>query len=111
MSFYDNLKNACENKGLKVSPFIQTLGLNSANTGAWKNGGFPRAEKLIEIADALDVSVDYLLGRETKKEPTVIPNTNKNPEVQQIIHKLTTFEVPDDVIEFINNALDAYKNK
>lgn len=43
------------------------------------------------------------------KEPTILKNKNKNPEIQQIIHKLTTVEIPDDVIEFINNALDAYK--
>ena len=68
MSFYDNLRIACDNKGIKVTPFIQSLGLNSANTGAWKSGGYPRVENLIEMADALDVTTDYLLGREEEKQ-------------------------------------------
>ena len=34
-----------------------------------KSGKQPSAEKLTEIADYFDVSVDYLLGREEKETP------------------------------------------
>ena len=109
MNFYDNLKIACENKGLKVSPFIQTLGLNSANTGAWKNGGFPRVEKLIEISDALNVSVDYLLGREqTKKEPTIIPYGG-NEKVDSIINTILNSSIDESDLHIIEAVLDKYK--
>lgn len=92
----------------------------------WKSGKCKSYNNYLpQIAEFFNVSIDYLVGRtskqedleegswhggveQTKKDSLVIPNKNKNPEIQQIIHKLTTFEVPDDVIEFINNALDSY---
>lgn len=109
MSFYDNLRIACDNKGTKVSPFIQSLGLNSANTGAWKNGGYPRVENLIEMADVLGVTTDYLLGREeTKKEPTVIPYSG-NERVDSIADKILKTDLTEDDLKLIEFILDKYK--
>lgn len=84
MSFYDNLKTACINKGLSVTPFIESFGLNSANTGAWKKGGFPRVKILIKMADALDVTTDYLLGREESKKDSIVLNYGESPAKYEI---------------------------
>ena len=111
MDFYENLKNACEKQGIKVTTFIETLGMTSANTGAWKNGGFPRTNKLIEIADALSVSTDYLLGREQRTDTNtqVIPYDGENPKIYEIERVLEQDNLPDEVISFIWDALKRYK--
>ena len=109
MNFYDNLKTACNNKGLKVTPFIEMFGLNSANTGAWKKGGHPGIDKLIEISDILNVSIDHLLGREVVEESTIIPTDGLNPKIQKISNILETGDIPDTVIDFIYKALENYK--
>ena len=68
--FYDNLKNACEDKGLKVTPYAQSLGLTSGIVGNWKKGGIPRQEILVQMASDLDVSIDFLLTGKNHKEKT-----------------------------------------
>lgn len=104
MNFYDNLKTACNNKGLKVTPFIEMFGLNSANTGAWKKGGYPRVEVLIKMASALDVTTDYLLGREKNEKDSHVVNYGESPtkyEIKELID--TVLEKTNDEEEL--NAL------
>lgn len=60
---YSGLLELCKNKGVSVSSVLTKLGLTTANTGAWKNGGCPSAEVLKKLADYFNVSTDYLLGR------------------------------------------------
>lgn len=69
--FYDILKDLCATNNTNVTALCKTLGITSANTGPWKRGKIPGAEILQRIADYFDVSVDYLLGRERTKAPTV----------------------------------------
>ena len=61
--FWDNFYNACVQKGTKPNPLAKELNLASGSMTTWKNGKIPNGETLIKIADYLDVSVDYLLGR------------------------------------------------
>lgn len=67
--FWDNFYNACIQKGIKPNPLAKQLNIASGSMTTWKNGKIPNGETLIKIADYLDVSVDYLLGR------TDTPNT------------------------------------
>ena len=66
--FWDNFYNACIQKGIKPNPLAKQLNIASGSMTTWKNGKIPNGETLIKIADYLDVSVDYLLGR--TDEPT-----------------------------------------
>ena len=70
--FFDILQNRCTEKGIKVTPLLLNLGLSKGNISKWKNGTLPNGEILIKIADYLDCSVDYLLGR------TDNPNSHKS---------------------------------
>lgn len=65
--FYD----MCALKGLKPNPVAKEIGISSGSVTKWKiEGSFPNGETLIKIADYLDCSVDYLLGR------TDVPEVN-----------------------------------
>lgn len=47
----------------------QNVGVSSGNISDWKSGrSKPNIDTVIKIADYLDVSVDYLLGRTDRKE-------------------------------------------
>ena len=47
----------------------QNVGVSSGNISDWKSGrSKPNIDTIIKIADYLDVSVDYLLGRTDGKE-------------------------------------------
>jgi transcriptional regulator with XRE-family HTH domain len=60
--FYEQLKIACEKKQTTVTALLKSFNLSTANTGKWKNGGFPSVEVLLRISQYLNVSTDYLLG-------------------------------------------------
>lgn len=55
-------------KGLTAYKVAKDTGIAQGQMNKWKNGkGTPTAENLIKIADYLDCSIDFLLGR-TKDE-------------------------------------------
>ena len=53
----------CIERDCKPNTVARAVGMSSATATKWKNGAIPNGEALIKIADYLDCSVDYLLGR------------------------------------------------
>lgn len=76
---YNSLKmkiriiNEISDKGLTKTTFLKNAGLPET-TLRNMDTSMPSVEKIAKIADCLDVSVDYLLGREDKK-------TSKSPSI------------------------------
>lgn len=68
--FWDNLCVACHNKKITPTALSKELSISSSSVTAWKQGRIPNGETLIKIANYLQVSIDYLLGR------TDEPNNN-----------------------------------
>jgi transcriptional regulator with XRE-family HTH domain len=60
--FYDQLQKLCREKGEKLTPLCQKLGLSTSGVGSWQNGTVPNGETLIKFAKYFGVSTDYLLG-------------------------------------------------
>ncbi len=61
--FWDRLYEVCLQRGCKPNTMAKEIGLSSATATKWKQGAIPNDEALIKIADYLDCSIDYLLGR------------------------------------------------
>lgn len=61
--FWDVFYNVCKEKGTSPNGVCLAIGLSNAVATHWKNGTLPKADVLVKIADYLEVSVDYLLGR------------------------------------------------
>lgn len=57
-----NVKKELDKRGLKPSPTMKKIGLGE-NTLRNFQTSMPKADTLAKIADFLEVSVDYLLGR------------------------------------------------
>lgn len=68
MPFWERLYNMCVAKGCKPNTIAKSIGLSTATATKWKNGAIPNGEALSKIADYLDCSVDYLLGRTDNPE-------------------------------------------
>lgn len=66
MSFQDRLRYFREMNGMTKAEFSRKLGIDSYSTyNNYECGtGTPKLNKLIEIADVLNISLDDLLGRE-----------------------------------------------
>lgn len=66
------IKNTAQNKGVSVAQMLRDCGINKDLISTTQSKGYyPRVDALAAIADYLDVSVDYLLGR------TDIPEVNR----------------------------------
>lgn len=61
--FWEVFYSECQKQGTSPNAVCKAIGLSNAAATGWKNGTLPKADVLVKIADALNVSVDYLLGR------------------------------------------------
>ena len=61
--FWEVFYNECQKQGTSPNAVCKAIGLSNAAATGWKNGTLPKADVLANIADYLNVSVDYLLGR------------------------------------------------
>lgn len=69
--FYDIYESLCLKNGETVSRVAEKLNIQKSNVTAWKNGGVPRADVLMNIAEYFGCSVDYLLGRDQEQEKSL----------------------------------------
>lgn len=77
--FWERFYNLCLEKDTKPNPVAKKIGISSGIVTKWKNEDtLPNGETLLKIADYFDVSVDYLLGRETKKGLDIIASKVKD---------------------------------
>jgi transcriptional regulator with XRE-family HTH domain len=85
------IKALALDRQISVSRVLQQCGLpvNFINNMSGERGSIPAANSLIPIADYFDVSVDYLLGRETRKDPV------KSEILETVEHELKGLGVAD----------------
>lgn len=73
----DKIKDLAKLKKITVKKLLEDVGLGF-NTMANMKTSMPKADNLAKIADYLDCSVDYLLGR------TDVPEVNKGGKILSI---------------------------
>lgn len=90
--FWERFYARCLEKGTKPNPLGKNIGISSGVLTKWKDGAIPNGETLFKIAEALDCSVDYLLGRtdnpqshKGEKTGTQILIERLTPEEQELI--------------------------
>lgn len=65
-TFAEQLKSAMENQGLDSIALAEMVGVSVVTVKRWLNGTYePRHENLPKIARELNVSTDYLHGKES----------------------------------------------
>lgn len=70
--------NILKDKGISQKQLSDNIGASQGNISDWKKGrAAPTLDVLIRIADYLDVSVDYLLGRSEPAVPTLDPESKE----------------------------------
>ena len=70
----ERLKKARKNKGLKQSVLAHLVGVAASEISQYETGRkFPKKDHLCTLLDVLDVSADYILGRD---ESVISNNTD-----------------------------------
>ena len=89
--------------------FEDELGYKRNTVTEWKRGVSTFMERLPEIADALDVSTDYLLGRENA---SVIPDIMRVPLIGRIQagYPVESFDAPQQYIKVASEVVHDERN-
>lgn len=67
--FWDRFESLCTENGYTPNGFARKIGISSGIIAKWKaTGSLPKGENLIKIADGLNCSIDYLLGRSPESQ-------------------------------------------
>lgn len=103
--FWDNFSELCNKKGIRPNTVTKAIGLSTAIATNWKTSGrVPNGDTLARIADYLDCSVDYLLGREIqKKEPAAIFEDERQAELNAIFERMPDEESKDKLIQLVRS--------
>ena len=64
MNFYERLKTVCDEKDKKITTVVVNCGGNKGSIASWKKGTIPNYTIIEKLAEELDVSVDFLVGKE-----------------------------------------------
>lgn len=69
--FYTKYEELCKAKGVSPSKAADEMNINRASVTQWKNTPdiVPSGAILLKVSKYFNVSVDYLLGNETKETP------------------------------------------
>lgn len=63
------IKSFAKSKNIAIGKMLSECEVSKNTLSSMQSGGYlPRAENLVKIADYLDCSVDYLLGRTDNPE-------------------------------------------
>lgn len=62
--FYEHFKKIISEKGVTRNKINTDTKIKSSHLVDWKNGAEPQIGSLIELAEYLDISIDFLLGRD-----------------------------------------------
>ena len=109
MSFNENLKEAMYCKNITT---VQLAALSGINAGTISNylktkGSMPPANKALQLAKALDVTVDFLVnGFESKQESSIQQKSPFSIEVFKIAQKMDGLE--KDELAIISNIVNFY---
>lgn len=87
--FWERLYNLCEELNIKPNTIAKEIGLSTAIATKWKNGAIPKGEVLVKIADYLNCSTDYLLGRSDDKKQIKFITSNLSATSSAIIENLS----------------------
>lgn len=76
MSIVEKIRGLCDTQGITLTELERMLGIGRGIIGRWKNSS-PNVENIQKVADHFHVSVDYLLGRESKDEKDIARSMDK----------------------------------
>lgn len=85
--------------------FGELVGMSQRSVAAWESGDrFPSYAVLSDLADRLDVSVDYLLGRTEDKKIKEQPTDQDGELLSQVISRIQ--DLPDPALARVSDFLN-----
>lgn len=99
----NNLKKLRQTHNLSQTAFAKMLGVAQNTVSNWENGNrFIDNETLKRISSMFDVSIDYLLGQESKKENPIFSSGKKGIKIPVLgeVRAGIPVEAVQDIIDY-----------
>jgi len=100
----DRIKQAAKANGIPMKKLLENVNLGASTMNNMKNS-VPKADNLAKIADYLDCSVDYLLGREAEKS-----TLSATPDERQLLdgYRQLNQQGKEHILQTIDMARSVY---
>jgi transcriptional regulator with XRE-family HTH domain len=107
MQFIQVIESELKKRELTAKKLLSDLGLAPNSMSHWRKGNVPSIEKIIQIADCFDVTVDYLIGKTTIEKPkdAFSAITNVLATTPQRVASLSNGEEVDEELSVISKYL------
>ncbi|GAB3062078.1 helix-turn-helix domain-containing protein [Salinicoccus sesuvii] len=107
MNIVQRIRNLCSNQGITVAELERRIELSNGQISKWGKQK-PGIDKVSKVADYFDVSIDYLLGRELKKEEQTFIDHKINPDSAFFRSLLNEYELESEEASEIKDELEDY---
>lgn len=106
MTVFERIKKISKQRGMSLNELGVRIGLSPNSIYHWKQAT-PTADKIQKIADVLDVSTDYLLGRTepTKKENRLSNKSTADLDDDDVIFTYQGKKIPPEDLEYMKRIL------
>lgn len=99
--FYKRYCDLCAKAGMSASGVASAIGLSNAAANGWKKGKLPNDTTLARLSEYFGVTVEYLKGEETKKDPAT--NGEVSPEKRELLDLIDSLS--DDQCGKLSNII------
>lgn len=99
MNPYEKIRELARERKISIRELETRLGYSNGYFSKWKKVS-PNSDGLAKVADYFNVSVDYLLGRET-------PEAKTETELRKALENVISFD-GEELTEFDKDAIIAY---
>lgn len=109
MTVFERIKNLTKNRSKTIKQVTNDLGYSENYFYSLKSGKQPSADKLQEIADYFNVSVDYLLGR--TDSPEYKTEAPKNLTIEEALASVMSSDgkpLTDNDRQILTGIIEAY---
>ena len=104
----ERIKFTAKNKGCSMKKLLESVGLGFNAMSNMKTS-MPKADNLAKIADYLDCSVDYLLGRTDVPEINRGSSQNVDALLEEILEDVKEREKLDEMIDRLSDKSKAFE--
>ena len=110
MNTYEIIKELVKQRFITVAQLERTLDLSNGSISKWAKSK-PNSEPLEKVADYLNVSTDYLLGR--TDNPSIAGGGSEPDDIDKIIDRAMFFDgmpLTDDDRRALRGIISGYMN-
>lgn len=107
--FYTKYEELCKAKGVSPSKAADEMNINRASVTQWKNTPdiVPSGAILLKVSKYFNVSVDYLLGNETKGTPA----TDSDEALMFALYGADNKDITPGMLEDVRNFAQYIREK